>query len=180
MKFISQPPRFSFSSFLPIKIRGKTRGKNHTETLCTCRQVHKWRRERWRKRNSCQNNNEIKSNLGGLIRVFTDKKYVCIDMFALSWCSKYWYWFSEFWRCFYAFFCFCWRWSRSSGWWSHWVFWRCQGTKPVSLRGSWQHCYPCSAGNFRQGIWQRQRWKVCWMHYGRSAWSSLQRSLLTI
>ena len=60
MKFISQPPRFSFSSFLPIKIRGKTRGKNHTETLCTCRQVHKWRRERWRKRNSCQNNNEIK------------------------------------------------------------------------------------------------------------------------
>lgn len=84
MKFILQPPRFSFSSFLPIKIRGKTRGKNHTETLCTCRQVHKWRRERWRKRNSCQNNNEIKSNLGGLIRVFTDKKYVCIDMFALS------------------------------------------------------------------------------------------------
>ena len=69
------------------KNQGKTRGKNHTETLCTCRQAHKWRRERWRKRNSCQNNNEIKSNLGGPIRVFTDKKYVYIDMFALSWCN---------------------------------------------------------------------------------------------
>ena len=74
MKFISQPPRFSFSSFLPIKIRGKTRGKNHTETLCTCRQVHKWRRERWRKRNSCQNNNEIKSNLG--LEIFAYKNVI--------------------------------------------------------------------------------------------------------
>ena len=27
MKFISQPPRFSFSSFLPIKIRGKREEK---------------------------------------------------------------------------------------------------------------------------------------------------------
>lgn len=58
--------------------------KIRAKTLCTCRQVHKERREKWVARNSCQNNNEIKDNWRGTIRVLTDKKYVCIDMFTLS------------------------------------------------------------------------------------------------
>ena len=51
--------------------------------------INETKKKYWDARHHCYayiigNNNEIKSNVGGPIRVFTDKKYVYIDMFALS------------------------------------------------------------------------------------------------